>query len=109
MALSDRTCKVVAVLALVALPHAYVPELAAASLPSTDAPISPAAPDDRNANVWSRKAHQPRQTDVEAAERARGETSAQRENSISGELDAIQRQLDEIERRYPPGFLQDRP
>lgn len=61
--------------------------------------LPPGASVDRNANVWGGKDHQPKQTDVA--------TKLQREIRESDEVDPVRRQLEEMQRRYPPGFLEE--
>jgi hypothetical protein len=60
---------------------------------------------ERNGNIWSGKAHQPRRANVESEEESADETTPRREENFNEKIDAIERRLKQLEQRYPPGFL----
>ena len=81
----------------------------AAAQDTSPAGASTQAPTARSGNIWSGKSHQPSRADVEAAEQNAGETTPRAEKGLDDKVDSIGRQLQQLEQRYPPGFLQQPP
>lgn len=88
------------------MPIAAAAALAALILASVPA-YAEAPP--RNANIWSGMAHQPQRADTDVAERKAGEADRADQRRRDAAVDSIARDLEEIEKRYPPGFLQQTP
>lgn len=115
------TCRVTSAIAMSACGNSVADEVAVDRPASAAAPMEassqlaaldtvdpsfPQAPATRNGNIWSGKPHQPNRADVESAEQNAGETTPRAEQHLDDKVDRIGRQLQQLEQRYPPGFLE---
>jgi hypothetical protein len=83
----------------------FHPVFAQATTPQGEARAVPG----RNDNIWAGRDHQPSRVETESSEQRAGETTPTQERRDDDEVARIQRQIEQNEQRYPPGFLDSKP